>query len=182
MQSWLVWFEFHMRYLAGIYEEGDILGHSVNVVVVLEFHKGKKIVPIILSLVNKEPKVLFQFLIDSFHLPISLGMVCGSSSQLNSKESIQFLCKFHHKLGSPIQHHFPRQSVMFPYMLKIELGSSGSSQSSDCAYKVATLGDGVDCYQSFPLDSGSSTIKSTLAVSQGVSRIGRGCNSLDGGW
>ena len=35
---------------------------------------------------------------------------------------------------------------MFPYMLKIELGSSGSSQSGDRAHEVAMLGDGVDYY------------------------------------
>ena len=35
---------------------------------------------------------------------------------------------------------------------------------------------------SFPLYSGSSTIKLTLAVSQGASRIGRGCSCPDGGW
>ena len=34
------------------------LGRSVNVIVVLEFCKGKEIVPIILSLVDKKPKVL----------------------------------------------------------------------------------------------------------------------------
>ena len=47
---------------------------------------------------------------------------------------------------SPIQHHFPRQSMMFPYVSEIELGNSGSSQSGDCAHKVAMLGDGVDYY------------------------------------
>ena len=93
----------------------------MDVIVVLEFRKGKEIVPIILSLVNKKLKVLFQFLIDSFHLPVSLGMVRSSGSQLNSEESIQFLCKFRHKLGSPIRHNSPRQSVVFPYMLKVEL-------------------------------------------------------------
>ena len=42
---------------------------------------------------------------------------------------------------------------MFPYMLKIELGSSGSSQSGDCAHKVAALGDGVTYYHDsvFPI-------------------------------
>ena len=34
----------------------------------------------------------------------------------------------------------------------------------------------------FSVDSGSSTMKSTLIVSQGASGIGRGCNSLNGGW
>ena len=78
------------------------MGRSVNMVVVLEFCEGKETVSIILSLINEEPKVLFQFLIDSFHLSVSLGVVCSSSSQLNSEESIQFLCEFCHKLGSPI--------------------------------------------------------------------------------
>ena len=118
----------------------------MNVIVVLEFRKGEEIVPVILSLINKKPQVLLQFLIDSFCLSISLGMVCGSGSQLNSKESVQFLCEFRHKLGSPIGHNSPRQSMVFPYVLKVELGSSGSSQGSDRAHKVTTLGDGVNYY------------------------------------
>ena len=122
----------------------DLLDHPLT---------GEEIIPIILSLVNKKLKVLLQFLIDSFHLPISLGMVCSSGSQLNSKESVQFLCKFHHKLGSPIGHNSPRQSVVFLYVLKVELGSSSGSQGSDCAHKVATLGDRVNYYHDgiFPI-------------------------------
>ena len=35
---------------------------------------------------------------------------------------------------------------------------------------------------SFPFDSGSSTMNSTLIISHGVSGIGRGCSSPEGGW
>ena len=35
---------------------------------------------------------------------------------------------------------------MFPYMSKIELGSSSGSQSGDCAHEVAGLGDRVNYY------------------------------------
>ena len=43
--------------------------------------------------------------------------------------------------------------MVFPYVLKVESGSSGGSQSSDHAHKVATLGDGVNYYHDgiFPI-------------------------------
>ena len=47
-----------------------------NMIVVLEFRKQKEIIPVILPLVNEESEELFQLLIDSLHLSISLGVIC----------------------------------------------------------------------------------------------------------
>ena len=43
--------------------------------------------------------------------------------------------------------------MVFPYVLKVELGSSGGSQGSDHAHKVAMLGDRVNYYHDgiFPI-------------------------------
>ena len=48
----------------GLCPEGR--GHSVlwNVIVILKFHVGEEIIPVVLPLVNKETKELFQLLVD----------------------------------------------------------------------------------------------------------------------
>jgi hypothetical protein len=48
----------------------------MDVVVVLEFCHGQKFIPVILALIDKDPEVLFQFLVDTFHLSVCLWMVC----------------------------------------------------------------------------------------------------------
>jgi len=53
-----------------------------GLVVVLKFSKGKEVGPIILSLVNEEPEVLFQLLDHSVSLTISLRVVGSGSSNL----------------------------------------------------------------------------------------------------
>jgi len=52
-------------------------------VIVLKFSKGKEVSPIILSLVDEEPEVLFQLLIHLFSLTISLRVVGSGSSQFD---------------------------------------------------------------------------------------------------
>ena len=127
-----------MRYLTSVQKEGNILGHGVDMVIVLELHKREEIVPIILLLINEKPEKLFQLLINLFCLSVSLRMVCHS---LAADRVVTVLTKWLHLVT---------ESTM-------------------------------TIIASFPFDSGSCTIKSMLAVSQGVSGIGSGCNSLVSG-
>ena len=68
-------------------------------IVVLKLHIGEKIVPVILPLINKEMKELLQLLVNPLRLSVSLGVVCGSGCQLNSKKSVQFFGEFHYNWG-----------------------------------------------------------------------------------
>ena len=77
-------------------------------IVVLEFHERKEVIPVILSLVDEETEKLLQFLVDSFRLSISLRMIRSGGSHLYSKESVKFLHKLHYKLGALVRHHFLR--------------------------------------------------------------------------
>src|SRR5277367_1832367 len=54
------------------------------------------------ALVNKDSKVLLQFLIDSFRLSVTLRVVSGGSCQFNSEESVKFPGKFRYKLRAMI--------------------------------------------------------------------------------
>ena len=69
-------------------------------IIVLEFHERKEVVPVILSLVNEETEKLLQFLVDSFRLSVSLRMIRGGGSQLYSEKSVKFLHKLCYELGT----------------------------------------------------------------------------------
>ena len=45
----------------------------MNVIVILKFRIGEEIVPVVLPLVNKETKELFQLLVDPLRLSVTLG-------------------------------------------------------------------------------------------------------------
>jgi len=70
--------------MSGVEEERRVLSGKVNLVV-LEFRERQEPHPIILSLVGEESEILFQFLVDLFHLSISLRVVGGGGCQLNSE-------------------------------------------------------------------------------------------------
>jgi len=73
--------------------------------------------PIILSLVGEESEILFQFLVDLFHLSITLWVVGCGGCQLNSEQPVEFPGEFRYELGTSIGDDFPRETVMFPYMV-----------------------------------------------------------------
>ena len=51
----------------------------MNMVIVLDFHKWEEVFPVVLPLVNEELEKLFQLLIDSLYLFVSLGMIVAAS-------------------------------------------------------------------------------------------------------
>jgi hypothetical protein len=49
----------------------------MDMIVVLELGHRQEIVPVILSLVEEDAKILLQLLVDSFGLPIRLWVICS---------------------------------------------------------------------------------------------------------
>jgi len=94
-----------------------VLSGRMDLVVILEFCKWQEPHPIILSLVGEESEILFQFLVDPFHLSITLRVVGCGGCQLNSEQLLDFLGEFRYELGTSIGDDFPRKTVMFPYMV-----------------------------------------------------------------
>jgi len=80
----LMRFEAHPGVSASIEEEGCLLRGRVDVVIVGELRQGEEWVPVILSFSDEDPQVLFQFLVDLFHLPIGLRVVGGRCCAFNS--------------------------------------------------------------------------------------------------
>src|SRR6267378_2797786 len=76
--GWWRGFKAHVWVLSRVQEERCLLSAGVDMVVVLEFRHGQKFIPVILALIDKDPEVLFQFLVDTFCLSIHLWVVrCG---------------------------------------------------------------------------------------------------------
>ena len=74
-------------------------------VIILELREREEVIPVVLPLINKETEELLQFLINSFRLSVSLGVVCSSSCQLNSEKSVQLLWKLRYKLGTSVRYY-----------------------------------------------------------------------------
>ena len=79
----LVWLEAHLGNASSIEEERRVLSGRVNLVVILEFHEWQEPHPIILSVVDEESEILFQFLVDPFRLSITLQVVGCGGCQFN---------------------------------------------------------------------------------------------------
>ena len=74
----MVRFKAHPRVSAGVEKERGLLCGGVDVVVVGKLSEQKKGMPVVLSLSNKDPQVLFQLLVNLFGLSIHLRVVgCG---------------------------------------------------------------------------------------------------------
>ena len=103
-------------------------------------------------------------------------MVSSSRSQLDTKNPIELPGEFHYQLRSTVRHDLLRKSVVFPNMLDEEARSACHCVSGECGCKMSPFVTEsiTTIIESWPADWGSSTVKFTLIVSQGMSGIGRG--------
>src|SRR5271156_4745380 len=108
MRRSLSGFKSHTRYSAGVQKKRNLAGCGMDGIVILEFRKGEQFVPVILPLVNKDSKVLLQFLMDSFRLSVTWRVISGGGRQFNSKESVKFPGKFRYELWATIGNDFLR--------------------------------------------------------------------------
>jgi len=116
----------------------------MNLVVVLEFCEWQEPDPVVLSLVGEESEILFQFLVDLFHLSISLKVVGCGGCQLNFKQPIEFPGEFHYELGTSIRDNFPRETMMFPHVGEEKVCGSGGRDCSDHGNEMCTLCDRIN--------------------------------------
>jgi len=121
-----------------------LLSGRMNLVVILEFCKWQQPHPIILSLVGEESEISFQFLVDQFHLSISLRVVGCGGCQPNSEQPVEFPGDFCYKLGTSIGDNFPRETVRFPHMVEEKVCGSSSRDCSDSEKEMCMLCDGID--------------------------------------
>ena len=97
---------------------GCILG-----IVVYEFRKGEKLVPVILLIVAIDPQILFQRLIYPFCLPIRLGVVRCGPVALDIEPFEQMSGEVRDKLGAPIRDGVDGEAMEFPNVPIVQLSS-----------------------------------------------------------
>ena len=71
-------------------------------VIVLNLGQWQQVIPIILSFINKEVEVLFQFLVDSLCLTVALWVVCSCCSKLDSKKPVKLSGELGDELWSSV--------------------------------------------------------------------------------
>jgi len=140
----LVRFEPHSGNASSVKEERRVLSGGVNLIVVLEFHEWQDPHPIILSLMGEELEILFQFLVDPFHLSITLRVVGSGGCQLNSEYPVEFPGEFRYELGTSIGDDFLRETVVFPHMVEEKVCGSGGRDFSNSGNEMCALCDGIN--------------------------------------
>ena len=104
----------------------------MDLVVVCKLCKWEPVSPVIILLMaHKDPEVHFYLLVDALCLAISLQVVGGGRSQLNSEEGCKLAGEVGYKGGSMITDYFLWESMMTPDMVKEESGNSGRVQGGD---------------------------------------------------
>ena len=82
-------------------------------------------------------------------------------------------------MRSAVGHNFPWEAMEFLDVPKVKVCRSGGGDCGNCFDEVGTFARGVTAtmMESYPPDSGSSEMKSTLMASQRSSGIGSGWSS-----
>ena len=92
--------------------------------VVLEFSGSEEFRPLVRVVSAKDPKVSLNFLIGTFGLSISLGVIGGGEADIVLKDSNKFSSEGQGELGTTITDNGVMKSEVFEYMVEKELGNS----------------------------------------------------------
>ena len=80
-------------------------------VVVGKLGKQKEGMPVVLSLSNKDPQILFQLLVNLFSLSVRLQVVGCGGCALDPEQPVQFLHERGDKLRSSVGYNLSREAV-----------------------------------------------------------------------
>ena len=92
--------------------------------VVLELSRSKELGPLVWVVCTEDPEIGFNFLIGSFSLSISLGMIGSRKVNVVFEDSSEFFGKGRGKLWSAIRDKHIMKPEAFEYMVKKELGNT----------------------------------------------------------
>ncbi len=90
-------------WVTAVQDHGGAFARStVDSIVVCELCEWEPIGPVVLSIVNKDSEVLFNFLVNSFSLTICLRMEGGRCVGHDVEESVKFLHELGDELGTSV--------------------------------------------------------------------------------
>ena len=92
--------------------------------VVLELSGGKELGPLVWVIYAEDPDVSFDFLIGSFSLSVSLGVIGSREADIVFKDSSEFSGEGRCELWATIRDEGIMKSKVFEYVVKKELGNS----------------------------------------------------------
>ena len=92
--------------------------------VVLELGGSKELGPLVWVVYAEDPEVGFNFLIGSFSLSVSLGVIGSRQADVVFKDSSEFSGEGRCELWATIRDEGIVKSKAFEYMVKKELGDS----------------------------------------------------------
>ena len=75
--------------------------------------------PVILSLSDKDPQVLFQLLVNLFSLSVCLWVVGCGGCTFDSEQPVQFLHERGDKLQSSVRYNLSREAVELPDVAEV---------------------------------------------------------------
>ena len=89
-----------------------------------KFGRGKEFSPFPRIMGTEDPKIGFNFLIGSFGLPISLGVVSRGEVDIVFKNTGEFASEGRGKLWASVRDDGVIQAKVFEYVVEKELGNS----------------------------------------------------------
>jgi hypothetical protein len=92
----------------------------MDMIVVLELGHRQEIIPVILSLIDEDAKILLQLLIDSFGLPIRLRMIGRRGCDSDRQQAVQLSSELPNELDTSVRNHVSRQTMQLPHMVQEE--------------------------------------------------------------
>ena len=119
--------------------KGGLGGGRVRPGVVYVLSEGKPSVPSGLAVVDEDAEILFEPLIRSFGLAISLGVIGSTYVLCNIEDAAQFLWETRGKSGVPVRDDLAGGTVVWKDMLDIKIGDSGGgscfvARDEDCSF------------------------------------------------
>ena len=88
-------------------------------VVVGKLGKREEGMPVVLSLSDKDPQILFQLLVNSFGLSVRLRVVGYGGCALDPEQPVQFLHERSDKLRSSVGYNLSREAVELPDIAEV---------------------------------------------------------------
>ncbi len=93
------------------YHEGTLACRTVNPIVVGELSEREPIAPVVLSVVNKDPEVFLNLLVNLFCLSIGLRVEGHRCVRCDVEHLVEFLHELRDELGTSIGDHSCRHAV-----------------------------------------------------------------------
>ena len=136
-------------------------------IIVAEFCNQKPFIPIVLALINKDMKILFDVLVHPFRLSIGDRMEGSGSVLFNTKKIEQGLDVFIDESCVTIMYDLSRKSMIVEDSISKSLGESFCSKFYMRGFEFDIFGKLINDDENSIIPIGSGPRRSSVMISQG---------------